>query len=177
MNIVQKDVEPKQEKGVGYYMNCPAKITRKNIYTEKYILSTKFDILINDLNRTLIQVNPKGLGMYTRNNTNFDFLSEKGYNYTEQNITIYKGLKSLVEYNGVLEGLESLSKCEYALSSINYIEENFCYESLYNQFYGLILLLFGTIGILLLSIGLNKLSVLVDEVTEKKVIFYFKILA
>ena len=173
MNIVQKEVEPKQEKGVGFYLACPAKNTRKAIYTNKYLLSTKIDILINDLNNTFKQVDPKGLGMYKRNNTNFDFLSENAYNYTEKNKTIQKGLKSLIEFNGILEGLESLSKCEYALSSINYMEENFCRESLDYQFNGIFFLGIGSFGILLLSIGLNKLSVLVDEVTEKKVILLF----
>lgn len=163
LNIVSKDIEPRQEKGIGYFISCPAKNVRKNIFTSKYILSKSFDYLFDDLNTNIVKNNPqKSLGDYKRNDTYFNYLAEN-LNYDNNNSTIKNGLKSLVELNSILKGLESLSQCEYALSSINYIEDQYCSTSIERQSYSMVSYLIGAIGILFVSIGLNKASVLIEE--------------
>ena len=173
LNIVKKDIEPKQGRGIGYFITCPAKNVRKNIYTSKYILSRSFDILFDDLNTNIKPYYPTGLGYLKRDDAHFNYLAETAnITFNEKNDTIKSGLKSLVQLNSILKGLESLSQCEYALSSINYIEEKYCLTSLYIQSYSMISYLLGAIGILFVSIGLNKASVLIDE-NEKKVNLIF----
>ncbi len=168
LNIVTKDIEPRQEKGVGYFISCPAKNVRKNIYTSKYILSKSFDYLFEDLNSILIKNNPQtSLGDYKRNNTHFDYLANN-LTYVNNNSTIKNGLKSLVELNSILKGLESLSQCEYALSSIHYMEEKYCFRSLDDQAHSMVSYLIVALGVLFMSIGLNKASVLLDENAKTK---------
>lgn len=163
LNIVKKDIEPRQDKGIGYFISCPAKNVRKNIYTSKYILSKSFDYLYEDLNTNINKNFPQqSLGDYKRNDTHFDFLATN-LTYNDTTTSIKNGLRSLVELNTILKGLESLSQCEYALSSINYIEEKYCSKSLDFQSVSMITYLIGALGILLVSVGLNKASVLIDE--------------
>lgn len=171
LNSISNNLEPRYEKGIGYFIRCPAKNVRKDIYTSKYILSNSFDNLIKDVNKTLITNNfTQGLGYFKRNNTLFNVLADKTFTYNDNNITVKTGLKSLVQVNKILYGLESLSQCEYGLSTINYLEEKFCYENLDNESFRMIYYLIGAIGIIFVTVGLNKLSVFVDE-TSKKVIF------
>jgi hypothetical protein len=173
LNLVTKDIEPRQEKGIGYFISCPAKNVRKNIYTSKYILSKSFDYLFDDLNSIIIKNNPqKSLGDYKRNDTHFEYLANN-LTYDNNNSTVKNGLKSLVELNCILKGLESLSQCEYALSSINYIEEKYCLISLEIQSYSMVSYLIGALGILFVSIGLNKASVLIDEGGVKVNVFKY----
>lgn len=171
LNIVKKDIEPRQDKGIGYFISCPAKNVRKNIYTSKYILSKSFDYLFEDLNTNIIKSNPqKGLGDLKRNDTHFIYLANN-LTFENNNSTIKNGLKSLVELNSILKGLESLSQCEYALSSIHYMEENYCFISLDIQANSMVSYLIGALGIFFVSIGLNKASVLIDENGEKVLFF------
>ncbi len=157
LNIVNKDLEPKQNSGIGYFITCPAKNVRKNIFTAKYILSKSFDYLYDDIKKISNQ-EFLDIGNYKRNETHFTYLLD----YTH-NIKINIGIKSLIEFNKILFGLESLSLCEYALSTINFIEEKFCRSTLELQSKNLIAYFIGAIGILFVSVGLNKASVLIDE--------------
>jgi len=171
LNIVKKDLEPKQDKGIGYFITCPGKNVRKNIYTAKYVFSKSFDYLYDDL---VGQTPFNNFANQKRNETYFkNLLNLNSTILGDKEVKIKTGVKSLIEFNKILYGLESLSQCEYALSSINFIEENFCTKSLDSQSYSMVAYLIGAIGILFISVGLNKASVLIDEDSKKVKNFNF----
>merc|ERR1712032_1180171 len=89
------------------------------------------------------------------NNTYFMALSK----HFKEEKRISEGFLSLVYFNDMLLGLESLGVCEYSKNCINYIEEKFCYENIQAQQDGFIYYTLGAIGVLLVAIGLNKISV------------------
>lgn len=164
-NILDKNIEPKYGSGIGFYITCPTKEVRKNIYSSKFILSNSYDILYNDLNEKVKPVMEEGIARKKRNNTYLDGLSE----HFKKNETISNGFKALTDFNKILSCLESLGVCEYGKNSITFIEEKFCYKNLQAQQDAFIYYTIGTLGVLIVSISLNKLSVF----TREKVIEFF----
>jgi hypothetical protein len=170
-NIVDKNIEPKYKSGVGFYITCPPKEIRKNIYSTKFIISKSYDILFNDLNEKVLPVFSKGLARKKRNN---DYLLSLK-NYFKQNETISNGFEALINFNNILSGLESIGSCEYSKNSINYIEEKLCYKNLRGQMDAFIYYSIGSLGVLLVSIALNKLSVFTREKVKNLILLYFLI--
>lgn len=166
-NIIDKDLEPKLGSGMGFFLTCPEKKIRKNIYSSKFGLSKSFDILYDELNAKLLPVMKDGLAHKKRNNTYFKSLQK----HFSANKSISEGFESLAYFNDMLLGLESLGVCEYARNCINFIEEEYCYQNIQAQQDGFIYYTLGTIGVLLVAIGLNKISVFTG--LEVKVIFFF----
>ena len=158
-NIVDKNIDPKYGSGIGYYITCPAKEIRKNIYSSKFILSKSYDILFNDLNKKVLPVMEKGIARKKRNNTYLNGLKD----HFKQNETISQGFKTLTNFNYMLSGLESIGVCEYAKNCVNFIEENFCYKNLQAQQDAFIYYTIGSLGVLITAIALNKLSVFTRE--------------
>lgn len=161
-NILDKNIDPKFESGIGYFITCPPKDIRKNIYSSKYILSRSYDIIYNDLSQKVKPTFEKGLANKKRNNTYLNAVKDM----FSDNESIKKGFDTLVNYNQMLTGLESLGTCEYAKNCINYIEEKFCYTNLDAQMNGFIYYSLASFGVLLVAIGLNKLSVFTREVVK-----------
>jgi hypothetical protein len=166
-NIIDKNIEPKYRSGIGLYIICPTKEIRKNIYSTKFIISKSYDILYNDLNEKVLPVLDKGLARKKRNN---DYLRSLK-NYFKQNETISKGFETLINFNNILSGLESLGSCEYSKNCINYIEEKFCYKNLNSQQEAFIYYSIGSLGVLLVSIAFNKLSVFTREKVKNFIIY------
>ena len=158
-NIIDKNLEPKLGSGIGYFVTCPAKQIRKNIYSSKFILSKSYDILYDELNEKVLPVMDQGLARRKRNNTYLNSLKT----HFKQNETLSKGFETLTYFNDMLFGLESLGVCEYARSCVNFIEENFCYRNLQAQQDAFIYYTLGSLGVLIVSIALNKISVYTRE--------------
>ena len=156
-NILDKDIEPKLGSGIGYFITCPAKSIKKNIYSSKFIISKNYDIIYDELNQKVLSEMPKGLAQKKRNNTYINSL--KMHFLINKNTTISQGFETLAYYNDMLQGLESIGVCEYARNCINFIEEKFCYENIQAQQDGFIYYTLGILGVLLVAIGLNKISV------------------
>ena len=167
-NILDKNIEPKFGSGIGYFITCPAKEIRKNIYSTKFILSKSYDILYDDLNQKVLPEMAQGLARKKRNNTYLNAIKDN----FQQNKTISDGLETLINFNNMLIGLESLGVCEYAKNCINFIEENYCYMNLKAQQDAFIYYALGSFGVLIVSIALNKLSVFTRE-KVKKIFFNF----
>ena len=53
-------------------------------------------------------------------------------------------------------------KCKFAISFANYSEENYCKDSLNYHFKVMLFASIGTFGLIILSIGFNKLCVIID---------------
>jgi hypothetical protein len=150
------------DKGIGVYVSCPSKNTQVMINTAKYELGNSFNKVIEQVNKTVLSINAdevSGLGVYRRNNSHFKYLADKVY-VNETNAK--NGLYALYHTNDILQGLDALSLCQCADDSINYLEEKFCYGNVSLQFSNLIYYFIGIFGLFLLSVGLNKLIVMLN---------------
>lgn len=157
---VKTDAKPIADRGISYYISCPSKPTLTMINTAKYLLGNSFNEVAQETNATLTQFNNTNLGPYKRNNSNFEHILSLNFNGTSENLK--KGISSLVMTNELLLDLEILASCKFAKSSINYLEEKFCYRSMDYQFNNLIFSSCVIVGLLLLSVGINKLIVLLN---------------
>lgn len=157
---ITSDSSPIAHRGIGMYLSCPAKPVQIMINTAKYELGHSFDNVINSINNTLITKykEPIGIGYYKRNNSQFIAYAKKYENDTD----LVKGLNSLVYTNDILQNLTALSDCQMADDAINYTEETFCYENIKYEFNNLFFYFIGTVGLVLLTIGVNKLIVLLS---------------
>ena len=165
-NILDKNLDPKFRSGIGYFITCPSKEIRKNIYSSKFILSKSYDILFDDLNQKVLPQLEQGIARKKRNNTYLNSLKD----HFKDNKTIADGFETLKNFNNMLTGLESLGVCEYAKNCISFLEENFCYKNLAAQQDAFIYYTLGSFGVLIVAIALNKLSVFTRE--KVKIIFY-----
>lgn len=170
---ISSHTKPFMNRGIGVYVSCPSKSTQVMVNTAKYELGTSFNQIIQSVNQSILANFPEetsGLGIYKRNNTHFKFLADSKYsnqtNQTNQS-EIYKGLYAIYYTNDMLQGLEALSLCQCADDSINYIEEKFCYRNITLQFNNLLYYFLGTFGLFLLSIGFNKLVVLLNPAYQR----------
>jgi hypothetical protein len=156
--------KPYATQGLGVYLPCPSKPTQVNINTAMYELSLSFNGVLNEVNSTMISDRNQNLGIYKRNNTHFKKLAEEKYsNLTDKtDANINKGLMTLYHTNDILQSLTALTKCQTALDSINYFDEKLCYRNISLMFKNLFFYFFGIVGLLMLSIGANKLVVLLN---------------
>ena len=173
-NILDKDLEPKMGKGIGYFITCPDKSVKKDIFSSKFIISKNFDYIYEELNKKYINylnLTDQGLALKKRNNT-YNKSLQKYFIQSENSTNLSQGFETLSYYNDVLLALESLGVCEYARNSIYFIEENFCYKNIQAQQNGFIYYTLSAFGVLLVAIGLNKISVFTD-LDLKVFIIYF----
>jgi hypothetical protein len=156
---IQTGVNPYAERGIGVYISCPTKNTQVMISTAMYELGNSFNKVIKELNQTMNSTYKSNLGVYKRNNTHFKQLADVTFS---NDTNIQKGLYSLYYTNNILTELNNLSRCKLAQDSINYIEQNFCYMNITLQFSNLIFYLIGIFGLFLVSVGTNKLIVMLN---------------
>ena len=151
-NSINSGTIPADSKGLGTYFSCPLKEARRGINTAIYEFSTSFNYLADEINKTL-QANGTTLGIYKRNNSNFE---EMKTNCTD-NVKVTNGLNNMIDTNNILAGLLHMSACATADNSINYIEENFCHPLFHHMAYNILYYFIGVIGLIMLGVGLNKL--------------------
>ncbi len=158
-NFVEKG-SPLTSKGIGYVLPCADKETKVLINVAKYELSLSFDNIIEDANNTVINNYsvPSGLGVWKRNNENFEKLK---YEY-KGNETLVSSLDIIISTNNILRNLNALSECQVSTNIINYGEEKVCQDNLGYMFYNFSYLLVGIICLIILSVEINKLSVILN---------------
>lgn len=150
---------PLPGKGIGFYVSCPSKPVQVMINTARFQLGNSFNSLFSDVSTYMANTYLDNLGSIKRNNQIFiDFIAQYPDAYLQQ------GLYSLVYLNQILLELEGLISCQLAQDIINYTEENFCYLNITYQFNNLVYFLVGILGLLILTIGVNKLIVLLNPV-------------
>jgi hypothetical protein len=161
------------DRGLGYFISCPSKTAQFNINTARYELSTSFENLYKNINQLLIDEMgvKEGLGPYKRfNNRYYKLLNDN--KFPEDKVYIARGLQMLIETNDILRNLEAMGQCQAARNVINFGEDHFCHRNIGFQFSNLIFLFFGILSVIILSIGINKLTVLLNpNVTTKRVSF------
>jgi hypothetical protein len=155
---------PTAHRGIGFYISCPSKVTQRNINTGLYELGNSFNHLIENINTTLFTQYKDNIGINKRNNTQFDNYSMKYANETN----LSKGIISLKYKNDILAGMYALTQCQEATSVVNYLEDHYCYKSIDQLYYVLIFYFIGIVGLILLTIGINKLIVLLNPTFLKK---------
>jgi hypothetical protein len=157
------------DKGLGYYISSPSKSTQFKINTAKYELSTSFNKIFDNVNQLLITDMgiPEGLGKYKRNNKHFNKLLHST-KFVEDQIYLARGIQMLIDTNNILRGLEALGNSQAARNVINFGEDHFCHKNIGFQFSNLLFLFFGVLSVIILSIGINKLIVLLNPNTGAK---------
>lgn len=168
---ITADMNPVNNKGIGKYVSCPSKNTLFLINTAKYDLGESFNVLIKNINDTMIVEKPDiPLGPFKRDNEYFGklqkFFSEE--KNPRNDLSLSKKLYSLINTNQALESLDALSQCQFAENVINYTEEQFCYKNISTQFTNLFMYFFASLGLIMLTTGVNKLVVLLNPTLSKK---------
>ncbi len=158
---INKDIttqtNPLPGKGIGYHVSCPSKPVQLMINTARFELGKSYNNLYGDVKNYTVRNYNEAFNS-KRNNTVFKIYEQK---YSNDSY-LKNALPSLVYLNQILSGLEDLITCQLAQDMINYTEEKFCYLNLTYQFYNILYFLLGILGLLILSIGVNKLIVLLN---------------
>jgi hypothetical protein len=162
------------DRGLGYFISCPSKQVLFNINAAKFELNESFNYLYKNVNQLLL--NEMGienaLGPYKRNNNKYYKLLNDN-KFTEDKLYIARGIQMLIETNNILRNLEVMGNCQSARNVINYGEDHFCHKNLGYQFSNLIFIFFGILSVILLSIGINKLTILLNpNISTKRVNIY-----
>lgn len=174
-NSIISGLIPSEDKGIGTYFSCPTKETMRTISTAIYQYIVNFDLLFNETdfwiqNKTFLS--EIELGQDKRNNDYFvqllkqvkdtplptDIYVKEDNDETVKN-TIIKNLGSFGIWNVVLAGLLSMTSCFTAKSSINFIEEQYCYKNHAYMFRNVVFDVLAAVGFIIMSVGLNKLII------------------
>jgi hypothetical protein len=155
---VLEDSYPAPGIGLGMYVSCPSKPVQVMINTARFELGNTFNYLYDNMKKHLTDKYSDDIGNLKRNNKVFSDLAEK----YKDDAYLNSGLLSLTYINDILYGLEGLITCRLAEDVVNYTEETFCYRNITYQFNNLIFYINGILGLLILTIGINKMIVLLS---------------
>jgi hypothetical protein len=159
-NDIVTQTFPLPGKDIGYYVSCPSKQVQILINTALFQLGNSFNSLFSDVDGYMLATYSDSLGSIRRNNQIYIDLSVK----YPTDAYLQQGLSSLIYLNQILMGLDGLISCELAQDVINYMEENFCYLNITYQFDNMMFFIGGILGLIILTIGLNKLIVLLNPI-------------
>ena len=159
-NDIITQTYPLPGKDIGYYLSCPSKPVQILVNTALFQLGNSFNSLFSDVDSYMMDTYVVSLGSIKRNNQVYTDLSVKYPTDTY----LQEGLSSLIFLNQILLGLEGLNSCKMAQDVMNYTEENFCYLNITYQFDNIMFFLGGILGLVFLTIGLNKLIVLLTPI-------------
>ena len=171
-NSIISGIVPSEDKGLGTYLSCPPKETLRSISTGIYEYIASFDYLWNET-KTIINNNDWlenniTLGEDKRNNKHFEDLYSEVKNITptgnntdndRNKEIVMRNFECFKVMNLVIAGLLSMTSCYTSRNSINYIEEQYCYENHGYMFRNVIFDMISALGFIIMSIGLNKLIV------------------
>ena len=164
-------ITPSENTGLGTYLSCPSKETMRILSTAIYQYIVNFDSLYKhtkenlSLYESLVEIN-----LENDKKRDNDYLREVQKNLTK---TETKNLKKeidakesaihainvFININYILAGLLSMTSCLTAKNSINFIEENYCYENHDYMFYNMLFSLLAGISFIITAAGINKLII------------------
>lgn len=156
---VVSGITPTARRGVGYFISCPSKKTSISISTSLYEFGNSFNNLIETVNQTLITQYSDDIGPFKRDNPKFE---EYYHKYLTNDTNLANGIIALKYTNLIMNNLLALGECQAASNIINYTEDHYCYPSIGSIYYVIIYLIFETIGLIILTTGMNKLIVLLN---------------
>ncbi len=162
INSVVEINSPLTNKGIGYVLPCLSKSSKVLVNIAQYDLSLSFNELINITNDRIINIHkiPDGLGKWQRTNDYFyNIIREHNWEVTDPNLAAY--LKMIIYTNNILKVLVPVSECQVPINIINYGEEKVCEKNLGYMFYNLSFIVGGIICLIVLSIEINKLTVII----------------
>lgn len=171
-NSIISGIVPSEDKGLGTYLSCPPKETLRSISTGVYEYIANFDYLWNET-KTIINNNDWleniTLREDKRDNGHFQDLYLEVKNITspgnntdndrKNKEIVMRNFECFRVMNFVIAGLLSMTSCYTSRNSINYIEEQYCYENHGYMFRNVIFDMISALGFIIMSIGLNKLIV------------------
>ena len=168
-------ITPSENTGLGTYLSCPSKETMRTISTAIYQYIVNYDSLYKQTKENLSTYEVFeyiDLGSDKRDN---DYLREVQKNLSLVEITTTNTLEKkkqeetkedairainiFININYILAGLLSMTSCLTAKNSINYIEENYCYENHDYMFYNMIFSVLAGIAFIITAAGINKLII------------------
>lgn len=164
---------PFAQKGLSLYISSPNKPTLILINSASYQLSSGFDDVVEEVNTTLKNNNLTALGSNKRNNTDFTYILNSNPTMSDNT---KRGINSLIQINNILDKLQSLGQSSFARSVINFTEEHFCYQNIGYQFSNMIYLNIAVIGLVMLSVGTNKLVLMSTDSYRQRMVTYAFIL-
>ena len=170
-NSIISGITPSENTGLGTYLSCPSKETMRILSTAIYQYIVNFDSLYKhtkenlSLYESLVEIN-----LENDKKRDNDYLREVQKNLTK---TETKNLKKeidakesaihainvFININYILAGLLSMTSCLTAKNSINFIEENYCYENHDYMFYNMLFSLLAGISFIITAAGINKLII------------------
>ncbi len=165
-NSIISGIIPSENKGIGTYLSCPSKDTMRTISTAIYQYIVIFDELFEYTSSNISKWEKEGidLGVDKRNNSHFEYLyntikSKEDLETYSNRTMILRNLQGFGVMNVLLAELLSMSSCLGAKNSINHIEEYYCYVNHGYMFRNVIFDMLSAIGLAILSVGLNKLII------------------
>ena len=171
-NSIISGIIPPVENGLAYYFSCLPKETQRNISTAIYQYIANFDYLYNQTNFILLNskwTEINSTGNDKRNNTKFRDLYNEiigtvvSAEYEAEKEIVLRNLKCFEIINYLIAGLLSMTSCYTTRNCINYIEEKYCYKNHAYMFRNVIFDMISAIGFIIMSVGLNKLIVTMNN--------------
>jgi len=174
-NSIISGITPSENTGLGTYLSCPSKETMRTISTAIYQYIVNYDSLYKQTKENLSTYEVFeyiDLGSDKRDN---DYLREVQKNLSLVKITTTNtfeknkqeetkedailAINIFININYILAGLLSMTSCLTTKNSINYIEENYCYENHDYMFYNMIFSVLAGIAFIITAAGINKLII------------------
>lgn len=144
-NSIISGITPSENTGLGSYLSCPSKETMRTISTAIYQYIINFDALYEKVNHNITYndyFSVLNLGNDKRDNDHFReliknaSLVEINTNNTRERTKneelrddLMHAFSIFININYILAGLLSMTSCFTAKNSINFIEENYCYQN------------------------------------------------
>jgi hypothetical protein len=168
------DFFPTTGKGLGYYTSCVTKENQINLSTARYELTTSFNLVYSDVNKRVVETDPKNekLPLDKRNNK----LLEEFKSKNSANQDVVKGVELMINYNNILQIIEPTFTCDKVKDIVNFSERNFCYLNLTYKFEEMKFLFVGLFFLIPLAIGINRLIVVINPLFDKKKVSFIFII-
>ena len=151
------DFKPILGKGLGYYISCISKESLVDISTARYELSLSYNKVYDDINNKLEKSESKE--RLPEDKRSIEELKKFSNGKSQDFIN---GIAVLIDYNNVFEILNNETQCVYTKNIVYNVESNLCYLNLENNFDMLKYYFWAVFFYILLSVGLNRLIVLVN---------------
>lgn len=160
VKFTTSDFTPIANESIGYYLACISKESQINISTARYELSVSFDAVYNKLNSIQAPLNDP-LPTDARNNKLLIAYSQG------KSDDVVNGINLLTKYNQIFQTFDDESTCKYRKDDLNYAEVNICWKNIDNLFSMIKYFFFAIIFLIPLSIGINRMIVLVNPELDK----------